>query len=145
MKDKVQEQLAAARRDQILDAAAAVFAERGFHMTTIKDIAKAAEIADGTIYNYFANKTALLIGILERLQRALQPDAADLPPPDADLREALRAYLSYPLKALHEDHFALFRVVMSEIMVNDDLRQAYRERILAEWTKRYDGKSAPKK
>jgi TetR/AcrR family fatty acid metabolism transcriptional regulator len=130
MRDKIQEQLAAARRDQILDAAAAVFAERGFHVTTIKDIAKAAAIADGTIYNYFANKTALMIGILERLQRTLQPDPADLPPPDADLRTALRIFLSYPLKALHADHFALFRVVMSEIMVNDDLRTAYRARIL---------------
>ncbi len=131
MKDKIQEQLATARRDQILDAAAAVFAERGFHLTTIKDIAKVAEIADGTIYNYFANKTALMIGILERLQKTLQPDAAELPPPSTDLREALRAFLSYPLKALHEDHFELFRVVMSEIMVNDDLRRQYRERILA--------------
>lgn len=131
MKDRIHEQLAAARRDQILDAAAAVFAEHGFHVTTIKDIAKAAEVADGTIYNYFSNKTALMIGILERLQMTLQPDHADLPPQDADLRLALRAFLSYPLKALHADHFALFRVVMSEIMVNDDLRTQYRERILA--------------
>lgn len=131
MKDKIQAQLAAARRDQILDAAAVVFAERGFHVTTIKDIAKAANIADGTIYNYFANKTALMIGILERLQMTLQPDPADLPPPDANLRTALRAFVSYPLKALHADHFALFRVVLSEIMVNDALRTEYRERILA--------------
>lgn len=131
MKDSIQEALAAARREQILDAAVAVFAERGFHVTTIKDIAKAAAIADGTIYNYFANKTALLLGILERLQQKMQPDVQDLPPPDADLSTALRAFLSLPLNALHGDHFELFRIVMSEMMVNEELRTQYRERIFA--------------
>jgi len=53
MKDTVQELHIAARRNQILEAAASVFAAKGFHPTTIKDIAKEAGIADGTIYNYF--------------------------------------------------------------------------------------------
>ncbi len=57
--DPIQAQLIAARRNQILDAAAKVFAEKGFHPTTIKDIAAEAGIAHGTIYNYFENKTAL--------------------------------------------------------------------------------------
>jgi AcrR family transcriptional regulator len=35
MKDSIQEQLIAARRNQILDAATKVFAEKGFHPTTI--------------------------------------------------------------------------------------------------------------
>ena len=47
MKDSIQEQLIAARRNQILDAATKVFAEKGFHPTTIKDIAREAGIADG--------------------------------------------------------------------------------------------------
>lgn len=55
------------RRSQILDAAAQVFAQQGFHQTTIRQVAKAAGIADGTIYLYFASKHELLLGILERL------------------------------------------------------------------------------
>src|SRR5437773_7869061 len=67
MKDSIQEQLIAARRNQILDAATKVFGEKGFHQATIKDIAREAGIADGTIYNYFENKMALMLGILDRL------------------------------------------------------------------------------
>jgi AcrR family transcriptional regulator len=59
--DPIQELLITARRNQILDAATKVFAEKGFHPTTIKDIAREAGIADGTIYNYFENKTATIL------------------------------------------------------------------------------------
>ena len=53
--DPIQELVKKARRNQILDAATKVFAEKGFHSTTIKDIAREAGIADGTIYNYFGS------------------------------------------------------------------------------------------
>ncbi len=43
--DPIQAQLIAARRKQILEAAVKVFAEKGFHQTTIKDIAREAGIA----------------------------------------------------------------------------------------------------
>src|SRR5690348_1956451 len=65
--DPIQEQLAVVRRNQILDAATQVFSEKGFHGATIREVAQAAGIADGTIYNYFANKHALLLSILDRL------------------------------------------------------------------------------
>src|SRR5437660_7884477 len=74
IKDTQQELLIAARRSQILDAATKVFAEKGFHPTTIKDIAREASIADGTIYIYFENKTALMLGILDRMNETEQRD-----------------------------------------------------------------------
>ena len=61
------ERLMQQRKERILDAAAAVFAERGFHQATIRDIAELADVADGTIYNYFENKFDLLIGIMSRV------------------------------------------------------------------------------
>lgn len=64
-----QQQLITARRNQILDAATKVFAEKGFHRATIRDVAQQAGIADGTIYNYFENKTALMLGILHRFNQ----------------------------------------------------------------------------
>ena len=57
--DPIREQLIEARRNQILDAAAAVFAEKGFHRATTKEIAKTAGVSEGTIYNYFASKADL--------------------------------------------------------------------------------------
>ena len=54
--DPIQQLLISARRHQILDAATTVFAEKGFHRATIKDIVRQAGIIDGTIYIYFASK-----------------------------------------------------------------------------------------
>jgi TetR/AcrR family fatty acid metabolism transcriptional regulator len=130
MKDAIQEQLIAARRTQILEAAARVFASKGFHATTIKDIARDAGIADGTIYNYFANKTALLFGLLEQMrQTAMQaPDVQGIDM--LDLRSFLRMYLRQPLLTMKQNNFALFRVVISELLVNEEVRTEYYRQIL---------------
>lgn len=130
MKESRQERLVTARRHQILDSAAKVFSEKGFHPATIKDIAREAGIADGTIYNYFENKPALLLGIFERMQESVQANADFTQLEAMDLHGVLTTYLRYALMALKEDNFALFRIVMSEIMVNAELRERYFERIL---------------
>jgi AcrR family transcriptional regulator len=131
MTDPVQQQLQAARKSQILDAAARVFASKGFRVATIKDIAREAGIADGTIYNYFNNKTALLFGIFEQMRDSLQPTSPLVNIDLSDMHAAIRAFVSLPLMALRGDNFELFRVVISEIMVNEDLRSQYTEQVLA--------------
>jgi TetR/AcrR family transcriptional regulator, cholesterol catabolism regulator len=52
------------RRLQILDTALAVFAEKGFATTTVKDIAAAAGISDGLLYHYFPGKKELLEAVV---------------------------------------------------------------------------------
>lgn len=53
------------RREQILLAAKGLFARQGFERTTIKEIARAAEVAEGTIYLYFANKQEVLFALVK--------------------------------------------------------------------------------
>jgi TetR/AcrR family fatty acid metabolism transcriptional regulator len=53
------------KRDRILRAAIKVFAKNGFYATRVSEIAKAAGVADGTIYLYFKNKDDVLITIFE--------------------------------------------------------------------------------
>jgi TetR/AcrR family fatty acid metabolism transcriptional regulator len=130
LKDSLQAQLIAARRDQILDAATKVFAAKGFHPTTIKDIAREAGIADGTIYNYFANKTALMLGILDRMNESDQR-AEDFSQFTAgDFRSFMKAYLRHRFMVLKADNFEIFRVVVSEIMVNKELRELHYQKIV---------------
>ena len=50
---------------RILEAAVKVFAEQGFFQSTIAQIAKAAGVADGTIYLYFKNKDDILVQFYE--------------------------------------------------------------------------------
>ena len=131
MKDKPQILYETARRDQILDAAAKLFAQNGFHSTTIRDIAKEAGIADGTIYNYFRNKPALLLGIFDRMRSLLEPDPAEMVRLiEGDLRGFLRSFLQIPLNTLNQNDFELLKVVISEMMVNEELHALYYEQIL---------------
>ncbi len=53
----------AARQAQILAAAGRVFSQKGYERSTTREIAEAADVSEGTLYNYFQNKQDLLIGV----------------------------------------------------------------------------------
>lgn len=53
-------------RDQILDAAEEVFARKGFHDATVKEIAATAEFSVGGVYSFFPEKDDLFVQVLER-------------------------------------------------------------------------------
>lgn len=120
------DQRIAARRKQILDAAARLFAERGFHLTTTRHIAEAAGISEGTLYNYFRNKDDLLIGLLQNL--------VDVQQLQNNLNTALpqepQAYLVSVLRARRDftsQNMLYLQSIISEIFVNPALRQRYFE------------------
>lgn len=62
----------AKRRDDILTAAKRVFAKKGFHATTIADIAKAAKLSYGSIYWYFDSKESLFHALMDSEEQALR-------------------------------------------------------------------------
>jgi TetR/AcrR family transcriptional regulator, repressor for uid operon len=62
---KIADEARAARRDQIIAAAAECFARAGYHATTMADIAEAAGVSKGTPYLYFPGKEALFIALYE--------------------------------------------------------------------------------
>src|SRR5947209_14087799 len=129
-RDPIQELLIAARRTQILDAAAAVFAEKGFHTATIKDIARVAGIADGTIYTYFSSKTDVLLGILNRLNETTEREQQLAPDSEQDIRSFFTAYLRQRMTLLWPNA-EVFQAVLPELLVNAELRELYYEQVLA--------------
>jgi len=56
---------------KIIDAATKIFAKKGFHQAKISEIAREAQIADGTIYIYFENKDDILISLFEEQMNAV--------------------------------------------------------------------------
>ncbi|MCX6084603.1 MAG: TetR/AcrR family transcriptional regulator [Caldiserica bacterium] len=54
------------RQEEILEAAASVFAAEGYAQATTREIAAAADIAEGSLYNYFASKRDILVAIISR-------------------------------------------------------------------------------
>ncbi|MGD2105899.1 MAG: helix-turn-helix domain-containing protein, partial [Anaerolineae bacterium] len=61
------EHRAKTRRREILQAAAGLFAEKGYQRTAVKEVAERAGIAPGTIYLYFDSKGDLLVELMIRL------------------------------------------------------------------------------
>jgi AcrR family transcriptional regulator len=59
------------RRQQILDVACTVFAERGFHATAMDDIAAAAGVTKPVLYQHFPSKRALFVALLGELGQRL--------------------------------------------------------------------------
>ncbi|MFN3414068.1 MAG: TetR/AcrR family transcriptional regulator [Thermoanaerobaculum sp.] len=87
-----------AKRKAILEAAVRVFAEKGYFGARMRDVAAAAQVADGTLYLYFDSKEDLLTAVLEEHAQAFveraRRDCGQL----SDPRHMLRAVL--------ERHFA---------------------------------------
>ncbi|HYU76055.1 MAG TPA: helix-turn-helix domain-containing protein [Ktedonobacteraceae bacterium] len=127
--DPIQEQLIAARRTQILNAATKVFAEKGFHRATIKDIARTAGVADGTVYNYFGSKADVLIGILNRLNETEQRGEQFALPEGHDLRSFFSAYLRQRIRVLWPNA-QVFQAILPEMLVNPELRDLYYRQLI---------------
>jgi AcrR family transcriptional regulator len=89
-----------ATRQRILDAALDAFRKRGFEATTTRDIAAAADIATGTLFNYFASKEAIVEYLagqaLDKARSLFNKEAQE-----GDLAESLFAYIAAELRQLN--------------------------------------------
>lgn len=91
------ERLNHARRKEVIDTAARLFAERGFHGTSMEDIASELGILKGSLYHWIESKEALLAEIVEgslapTFERAHQIVAQDLPASER-LRQLIHSHV----------------------------------------------------
>src|ERR1700736_6579186 len=88
-----------ARRQTILEAAASVFAKHGLDSATIEMVARAAEVAVGTIYLYFSSRDDLFLQLtaerIEELTARYEAIQASTLEPLAELRTMAGAYIDY--------------------------------------------------
>ncbi len=116
------------RRRQILDAAAVVFARRGYHRARTKEIAAEAGVAEGTIYKYFKSKEALLISLAGRVAVVSLPRVTTF-----DHGGGLRAVLTSLLSAWIENldrNRDLLKAVAPEIITHKELREGYLQQVI---------------
>jgi AcrR family transcriptional regulator len=114
------------RRARILDAAAQVFAERGYEAASLDEIAEAAEISKPVIYDHFESKKALHIELLElqasellefMTRRAIAKDTTE-----GQLAAGLEAFLEFV-----EDHHYAWRMIFRDPTAADaEIEQAQR-------------------
>lgn len=88
---------------RILDAAIKVFADQGFFQSTVSQIAKAAGVADGTIYLYFKNKDDILIHFYEYKTRQIFERFRDAVSQPSTAEEKLRCLIRVHLQEFQKD------------------------------------------
>jgi AcrR family transcriptional regulator len=83
------------RRAALIRAAVRVFKEKGFHETTVRDIGRAAEMTQGSIYNYVGSKDDILYLVCDQIVSEYQDETrkalANSPDPLERVRFAVRA------------------------------------------------------
>ncbi|MEZ4664588.1 MAG: TetR/AcrR family transcriptional regulator [Caldilineaceae bacterium] len=122
MNERFQKQLTQARRQQILDAAIAVIAEQGFQNTTIKQIAASAEVADGTIYNYFKNKDDILLAIISQVTEAEVRDLHFAEAQQMTLAAFAHEYMAHRMAEV-DAGYPIMKVLIGETLANPQLGQ----------------------
>lgn len=93
------EQLAERRREEILDVAARLFAQRGFSETDTQMIADEIGVGKGTVYRYFASKRELFLAAVDRgmhrLSESIEAEAALATDALDEIARGVRAYLAF--------------------------------------------------
>ena len=77
------------RKNQILDAATAVFARLGFHKARMDDIVQESGLSKGTLYWYFKSKDDIILGLLDRVFMQEMSTAEALPSAEGPAGERL--------------------------------------------------------
>ncbi|MGN7457993.1 TetR/AcrR family transcriptional regulator [Paenibacillus pasadenensis] len=77
------------RRRQILDAAAALFAEQGYYKTTTADVARAVGVTQPYVFHFFKSKEALYLAVLESAAERIKSAFAEVDAPAAELEGAM--------------------------------------------------------
>ncbi len=100
-------------RDEILEAAAQIFREKGFHAASMQDIAAAVNLQKASLYHHVSSKQEILLALLDRaldlLARRIEEVTGQSLPADQKLRLAMEAYLTAML-----DHRDLAAVLLLE-------------------------------
>ena len=100
-------------RQEILEAAAQIFSQKGFHATSMQDIAQSVNLQKASLYYHVSSKQEILLAVLdqaldlliENMQHVLEKPLS----PDEKLRQAVVAYLTAMLQ-----HLDLARVLLLE-------------------------------
>jgi AcrR family transcriptional regulator len=125
-----------ARRADLIAAARTIFADRGYHETTVEDITRAAGVAKGTFYLYFQEKREIFLAIIRELLdtiKSIGASVSQLAPGDDPLAFMARSEAAaLRLMEIFQDNRPLARLAYRESMGMDAgleamLREFYRE------------------
>jgi len=104
------------KKERITRAAIKVFAEKGFYLAKVSEIAREASVADGTIYLYFGNKDELLIHVFEVTMEAFIGKIREQLEGKEDPSDRLEIFIRHHLEMIqtHPAHAAVITIELRQ-------------------------------
>lgn len=106
------------KRFEILDAAASLFAEKGYDRTKLEDIAETAEFGKGTIYNYFENKENIYVEIIDRITDDYLVELKKIDSTTKTLKEFISLLIDYIIEFVNNDKAAFLMLLRMRTEMN---------------------------
>jgi AcrR family transcriptional regulator len=101
-------------RHRILMAGLDAFTARGFENCTIEEIARAAGVGKGTVYNYFRTKEDLVVSFMVDMERQMQAEAATLAQARGSVASILTRFIESQM-AFKAPHFPFVRLFLAQL------------------------------
>ncbi len=130
-----------AKRTALMQAAVSVFAERGYHAATVRDVVQEAGVAVGTFYFYFPDKETLFVHLYEETADFLLPAIQQSVDSRATLLQQLTSGAkTYVNVAVYEPAIVQLLLVggVGAVPSLENRRVAFRERLINTWQRPLD-------
>jgi AcrR family transcriptional regulator len=116
------EQKKDATRRRIIETGVRIFSERGIEAATVDEIAAAADVGKGTIYNYFATKEDIVVAFMVEIEKKIQQQALRLSRSSQPLEHVLTEFVTFHLRSKEKYH-GFVRVFLGQLFTaRDDFR-----------------------
>lgn len=109
---------------RIIKAAVKVFAKNGFYNSKVSEIARAAKVADGTIYLYFQNKDDILISLFEEEMARVMERVRAAVDAEGNPADKLRAFAKAHLSLVHANQ-ELAEIIQVELRQSSKFMKEY--------------------
>ncbi|WP_083904932.1 TetR/AcrR family transcriptional regulator [Rhodopirellula sp. SWK7] len=111
-------------KQKLLDAAANLFESRGYFSTTVEQITEQAGVSKGLVYNYYASKEELLVGLIESATTRMESVAESLTPSET-IEDSLSKFVDNYLSFLQSER--KFLKLQLSLMLMPELRDVVHE------------------
>jgi AcrR family transcriptional regulator len=101
-------------RSAIISSAMGLFGNQGLGATTIEQIATAADVGKGTIYNYFQTKEEIIVAFLADIERQVQEKLLEFDAFAGDVDDVLSEFILFQMR-IKEPHHQFVRVFLGQI------------------------------
>jgi AcrR family transcriptional regulator len=106
-------------RAKIISTAIELFSKHGIASVTVEQIAAAADIGKGTIYNYFDTKEAVVVAFMVDLERKVQARIPQIAKSRGSLASILTEYIQFQFR-LKKRHHQFVRVFLTQMFGNTE-------------------------